>query len=97
MGNGLSFIDNYLSRPVMNLQNKKGAILTSDPPPTENVDLVLNSLFWLVGHPGMIAAGPAQIPLVHAIESPSQASVISFGWAFFVLLAGIVVMFVRRK
>ena len=37
------------------------------------------------------------VPVVGLIESTRQASVIAFGWAGFVLFAGIVVMFVRRK
>jgi len=99
MGMGFSFIDAFLSRPIPRLEAKKTVTLTTDPPPTENVDLALNSLYWLAGKPSMIAAGPAPIPLVGPIEPGDQGSIwaISVGWAFAVLILGGVVMFVRRK
>lgn len=99
MGTGFSFIDGYVSRPVPRLEAKKVVTLATDPPPTENIDLMLNTVYWLAGKPELIASGPAPIPLVGPIE-PAQARSawgIAVGWAFAALVAGGVVMFVRRK
>ncbi|MBI4579974.1 MAG: hypothetical protein HY718_09750, partial [Planctomycetes bacterium] len=51
MGVGFSFIDGYITRPVPRLEAKKVVTLETDPPPAENVDLVLNTLFWLADQP----------------------------------------------
>ncbi len=99
MGVGLSFIDGYLSRRVPRLEGKTRTRLATDPPPTENVDLMVNALYWLTGRPDMIAAGPAPVPLIGEIRPAQQQRVwmLAAGWAFAVLIAGGVVMMVRRK
>lgn len=99
MGTGFSFVDGYLSRPVPRLEAKKVVTLATDPPPTENVDLVLNTMYWLADKPALIASGPAPIPLVGPVAEGSHRSVflVTFGWALAVLVLGGVVMFVRRK
>jgi hypothetical protein len=99
MGMGFSFIDAFLSRPVPRLEAKKAVTLSTDPPPTENLDLALNSLFWLADQPKLIASGPALTPLIGPIAQGEQRSVyiVSLGWAFAALILGAAVMFVRRK
>lgn len=99
MGMGFSFIDAFLSRPVPRLEAKKAVTLSTDPPPTENVDLALNTLYWLADQPKLIAAGPALIPPIGPISQAEQRSVyiVSLGWAFAALILGAAVMFVRRK
>jgi hypothetical protein len=97
-GNGNSMLDHYLTQRVIRLEGKQHRLVT-DPPPTENVDLFLNSVCWLSGHPELIAAGPAEVPVVPVISPKGQQSLwlVSVGWAFAVLVAGGVVMMVRRK
>jgi len=99
MGMGISFIDAYVARPVPRLEARKAVTLSTDPPPTENLDLALNTMYWLADQPNMIAAGPAPTPQVGPITSAGQRSawLISTGWAFAILILGLVVMFVRRK
>lgn len=99
MGMGFSFVDPFLTRPVPRLEARKAVTLSTDPPPSENVDLALNTLYWLADQPNMIAAGPAAIPLVGPVTPKSQNSAwfVSVGWALAVLVMGSVVMFVRRK
>lgn len=99
MGMGFSFIDAFLTRPVPRLEAKKAVTLSTDPPPTENVDLALNTMYWLADQPKLIAAGPAAIPRIASIDAAEQGSVriVSLGWAFVALILGAVVMFVRRK
>ncbi len=99
MGTGYSFIDGYVSRPVPRLEARKVVTLATDPPPTENLDLVLNTMYWLADKPAMIASGPAPIPLIGPISEQNHSSVfaVTFGWAVAALILGGVVMFVRRK
>lgn len=99
LGMGFSFMDAFVARPVPRLEAKKAVTLSTDPPPMENLDLALNTMYWLADQPDMIAAGPAMIPRVGAIDPNDQRSVwaVSMGWAFAILILGAVVMFVRRK
>ena len=98
MGMGLSLTDSYLQQRVMRFEGKRSRLVT-DPPPTENVDLVFNSLYWLAGREDLIAAGPAPVPRVGPIEETTQRNlwIAVFAWAFVILIAGGVVMMVRRK
>jgi len=98
MGNGLSLRDDFLQQRVVRFGGK-GARLVTDPPPTENMDLFVNALCWLADKPGLIAAGPAEVPVVAAIEPGSRRSVwlVTTGWAFAALVVGGVMMMIRRK
>jgi hypothetical protein len=98
MGNGLSLRDDYLQQRVVRFSGE-GARLVTDPPPTENMDLFVNALYWLADRPGLIAAGPAEVPVVAAIEPGSRRSVwlVTLGWAFAALAVGGVMMMIRRK
>jgi len=98
MGNGLSLRDDYLQQRVIRLGGR-GTQLMTDPEPTENVDLTANALYWLADRPELIAAGPAEVPVVAAIEGGSRRSVwvLSIAWAVAALVAGGIVMVVRRK
>lgn len=53
-----SLTDGYLDREVP-VRDAKGT-LSLDDPPRANADLPINSIYWLVGRPGLIAAGPAR-------------------------------------
>ncbi|HOW72479.1 MAG TPA: hypothetical protein PKY77_17915, partial [Phycisphaerae bacterium] len=98
LGSGLAISDQYLERRVVRFGGK-GTRLMTDPPPTENVELLANALYWLVDRPELIAAGPAVVPRVEQLSDAKSATVkvVSFGWAAVVLAVGGVVMMVRRK
>lgn len=98
MGNGLSLRDDYLQQRVVRFGGE-GTRLMTDPPPTENLDLFVNALYWLADQPGLIAAGPAEVPVVGPIADSSRGSLslVTFGWAAAALVVGGIVMFVRRK
>ena len=100
MGAGYSFVDGYLSRGVPRLQGKQARVaFSTDPPPTENVDLMLNAAYWLAGKPELIAAGPAPVPRITSVE-PERKNVVwvlTAAWALAVLVLGGVMMFIRRK
>jgi len=100
MGNGESYADYYMTRRVPRFtgEGRKTRFMT-DPPPTENAELFVNTVYWLNGQPGMIAEGPAAMPLVPALKAGTQTRVLAMtlGWALAVLVAGGVVLLVRRK
>ncbi len=56
MGVGSSMMDGYLDQPVP-VFDEKGTISVTDPPRAD-ADLVVNSVYWLVGRKNLIAAGP---------------------------------------
>ena len=98
LGTGFSIVDDYLQNRVQRIEGKN-ARLVMDPPPVELTDLYQNTVYWLAGREDLIAAGPVSVPMVPAIESSGRSLIngVSLGWAFFVLLAGGMVMMVRRK
>jgi len=98
MGTGISMADFYLTQRVPRFEGEKSRLVT-DPPPKENLDLLLNTVYWLSGKENMIAAGPAKIPLIKEIKAETKTTLwlTTFAWAFVVLIAGGIVMMVRRK
>lgn len=98
MGNGLSLRDDYLMQRVIRFGGK-GTRLATDPPPTENMDLLVNGLYWLTGHTDLIAAGPAEVPVVAAVDPNSRMPLwfVVIGWSGIALVVGVVMWVVRRK
>jgi hypothetical protein len=98
MGTGASFLEDYLTRRVTRFEGPQARLVT-DPPPMENVDLFSNSLYWLAAKEELIAAGPAEVPVVTAAvnQNPQSLWLLTMGWAFAMLIAGLGVMMVRRK
>ncbi|NLX12312.1 MAG: hypothetical protein GXY44_01480 [Phycisphaerales bacterium] len=98
MGNGLSIIDGYVDRRIM-VSRGQEQVLVSEPAPTENIDLVVNALYWLADRPELIAAGPIDIPLVPTVEPQSYTRlwILCVGWAGVVLVFGIVMMVIRAR
>jgi hypothetical protein len=96
MGFGVSLHDRYLMNPVM----ASGEVLRLDPPPTENVDLFINALYWLQGQTRWIARGPVPVPRVEPIEA-GELIALRVGvwgvWPAVVFAFGIVVWWVRRR
>ncbi|MFH1419910.1 MAG: hypothetical protein ABII12_16680 [Planctomycetota bacterium] len=96
MGFGTSVSDGYLMNPVM----AGGDTLRFDPEPTENVDLFVNALYWLSGHPEWIARGPVPVPRVEPIPSSQLTAIrvfVSVIWPVAVLVPGVVFWYIRRK
>ena len=99
MGNGLSLRDDYLMQRVIRFGGKGSTRLATDPPPTENMDLLVNALYWLTDHSDLIAAGPAEVPVVAAVDPNSRMPlwIVTVGWSVVALVVGVVMWVVRRK
>ena len=97
MGNGLSLLNWYLTSPVQR-PGKEGEVL-SDPPPRENADLFINAAYWLSGRSELIAAGPAEVPVIPPIDARGKTVLYSvvLGLALGVLVLGGVMMMIRRR
>ncbi len=98
MGNGRALENNYLSQRVMRFEGRQQRLVT-DPPPTENMDLFVNAVYWLADKQDMIASGPATTEFIEPLDNTTKDSLhaMTLGWAGAVLMAGVVVFFVRRK
>jgi len=59
-------VDGYLDEPVGQL-DADGTLSLTDPPKA-NADLVVNSLYWLIGQEQLIASGPAQVRPVALLD-----------------------------
>ncbi len=66
LGTGLSLRDDYLTRPVPRL-GEKGSLSMTDAPEAD-ADVVVNSVYWLVGLEEQIAAGPVRVTPVAMID-----------------------------
>lgn len=96
VGFGASLNDEYLKNPVMADSQR----LRLDPPPTENVDLFVNTLHWLQGQTQWIARGPVPVPRVEAIEPGELAGLRVFVWGIWpvvVFAPGVLLWWVRRR
>ena len=95
---GFSFIDSYVRDPVI-LLLEDGTIAT-EPPPAGNVDLLINSVYHLVGKGEYIGAGPATVEPIRLIRQRTMTAIkIIFGlvWPAAFFLVGGVVMLIRRR
>lgn len=97
-GAGSALEDRYLTRRVMRFEGRQQRLVT-DPPPMENIDLFINAVYWLADRPDLIASGPAEVRIVEHMDPSTRRSLgfVTLGWAAAVLMAGVVVFFVRRK
>lgn len=96
MGFGGSLVDSYITQPVI----QPGETIRFDPPPTECVDLFVNTLHWLQGQTDWIARGPAPKPTIRQIPKNQMASLQVLVWAVWpvvVFLPGVFFWYVRRK
>ena len=97
LGVGMSYIDPFLNTRVPQL--KGGETLSSEPPPSGDVDLVVNATYDLAGKGEFIGAGPVQVQPI-ALIAPNTMRMIRLGfgvfWPLAVLLAGMVVLWWRR-
>ena len=96
MGFGGSMRDEFLAQPVW----PGGDSLKLDPPPTENADLLVNSLYWLRGEPQLISRGPVPVPRVLPMEKGTQAALRTFVWGIWpalIFAPGILLWYIRRR
>ncbi len=98
MGNSYSFMDYHVTRRVPRLEGDRSKLILAEPP-TENLDIMVNAAYWLSDHKDLIAAGPADVPIVPSMEVKAQNTLwlVSIGWALAALVAGGAVMIIRRK
>ena len=95
-GFGASVRDDYLEQPVWSGGDK----LRLDPPATENVDLVVNALYWLGGQEKLISRGPVPVPRVKSIASTEQQVIrlVVWGvWPAIIFSLGILQWYIRRR
>jgi len=96
MGFGGSLSDRYLRQAV--LANAETIKLES--PPTENLDLFVNALYWLDDKEAYIGRGPVPVPRVHAIAAGQLNTMRWFVWAVWpalVFVPGIFLWYIRRR
>ncbi|MFQ5430353.1 MAG: hypothetical protein ACE5E1_08600, partial [Phycisphaerae bacterium] len=96
MSFGGSLTDRFLKQPVLADVQK----VRFDPPPTENLDLFVNALYWLADKPAYIGRGPVPVPRVEAIDAQQQRLLRAFVWIIWpvaVFVPGLVLWYVRRR
>jgi hypothetical protein len=98
LGVGASVVDGYLDAPVTVLRANR-TIWLADPP-RANADLLVNSVYWLVGHEQYIAAGPVHVEPIRLIGSGTLTFLKVLCLAVLPLAAlglGGMVLFARRR
>lgn len=96
MSTGQSFLDDFVENKVV----ASFEPLRLDPPPSENLDLLANTVNWLNGTPEYIARGPVPVPRIGAISSGEQQTIrvlLLGAWPALVLGIGLVLWFLRRR
>ncbi|MHC4798768.1 MAG: hypothetical protein ACYTF1_19200, partial [Planctomycetota bacterium] len=98
MGTGISLAEFYIQNRVPRFEGDRSKLVT-DPPPRENLDLFLNTLYSLSDKEELIAAGPASVRLIEPIANKAQRTLwlTSATWSLLVVVVGGLVLFVRRK
>jgi len=90
------FTDQYLNNKVpVSLEQFR-----SESEPSENLDLLLNSIYWLNNTPELIGRGPVPVPRIERIPTGSRGYIQAFFWAIWpavVLAPGLFLWFMRRR
>jgi len=97
LGMGPSLSDGYIDQRIPQMAADK--TITFLDPPRANADLVINSVYWLIGRQRFIAKGPAQVQPIAMMSDTTRrilwgACVI--GLPLVILAAGVIVLVVRR-
>lgn len=93
---GKSLEDGYITRPVLT----DAARVRFDPPPTENLDLFVNALYWLNDQEEYIGRGPVPVPRIHAIAANELQWMRGFVWVIWpalVFAPGMFLWYIRRR
>ncbi len=96
IGFGQSLQDGYVENKVVVSADP----VRMEPPPTENLDLALNTIYWLNDKPEYIGRGPVPVPRIHAIAQSDLQMTRWFVWLVWpalVFLPGVMLWFVRRR
>jgi hypothetical protein len=96
VGFGGSLLNQYLTQPVL----ADAETVRLDPPPTENLDLFINALYWLDDKEAYIGRGPVPVPRVHAIAAAQLSRMRWFVWAIWpalVFVPGAILWYIRRR
>ncbi|MFQ5412781.1 MAG: hypothetical protein ACE5EC_10815, partial [Phycisphaerae bacterium] len=93
---GKSLADPHLLQPVV----AAGKSIRLDPPPKENLDLLVNTMYWLNGTEEYIGRGPVPTPRIGAIDE-NKLTLIRYGvwavWPAMVFAPGIILWSIRRR
>jgi hypothetical protein len=95
---GAGLVDGYLDRPVGQLDARNTLTLTD--PPRANADVVINSIYWLIGREALISAGPAQIrpvPMIPPATMNLLRAIYLIGLPLGVAGLGAAVLLARRR
>jgi len=95
-GFGASLNDSYVDQPVIS----SSEVIRMDPPPAENIDWLLNTMFWLQGQTHWIARGPSPTPRVLPIDPQERTFMRAFVWGIWpalVFAPGIALWYIRRR
>jgi hypothetical protein len=97
MGMAIGLMDEYVNSSILGLT--EGTVQTYDPP-RANPDLIVNSVYWLIGKERFIASGPARIEPVRDMSRATRATL----WIVCVIVlpvavlgAGGIVMLLRSR
>lgn len=94
---GRSITDSVIARPIIKQVNGR---IVSEAAPVTNAELIVNSLFWLLGENKLIASGPPAAPSIKSIE-PDRMNVLRalvYGlWPAAILVPGLLIWFARRR
>ena len=88
----------YLEGPLLVLSEKRGWQFLE--PAKSNADVVINSVYWLIGKQQYIAAGPVEVTPVARMDKATQIVIQAIfvgGLPALVLVAGAVVLLVRKR
>ncbi len=97
MSVGTSLMDGYIKSRVEVLDTKGGT--SYDDPPQANADLPINSIYWLIGRPGLISSGPVQATMREIPPTLRTLLVAAYCVALPLLVVGIggLVMYRRSR
>jgi len=98
LGVSMSMIDRYIDKPIFDLDTEGGG--SFGDPPKANADLVINSVYWLIGRENFIAAGPAKGKPISQIGTNAETMLKILYIAILpliVLIIGGLVMVARKR
>lgn len=101
LGLAQSYQNDFLTSRVRKVKaGSRDASLESEPPPLGDVDLVINSVYYLSGQDKYIGAGPQIIKPISMTGPDTLATVkwaFGLAWPALILAVGLVVMVIRKR
>ena len=95
-GLGQCFVDPFLQNRTLASANP----VRFESPPTENLDLLLNSVYWLNDTPELIGRGPVPVPRIEQVPTEGRRFIRAFFlgiWPAVILAPGLFLWFMRRS